>query len=117
MIRVFQAFERRQEHAVRKSSVESSGRTLRFLVPAEPRQRLDPQGLALFDQGAVPEPADVLRDDRQRTREITARDILARVTQELGAMARSAAFAAGNVRSMVMDVVCPCCGQPLFDFG
>jgi hypothetical protein len=41
----------------------------------------------------------------------------ARVTAELGTMARSAAFAAGNVRSMVMDIVCPCCGQPLFDFG
>jgi hypothetical protein len=41
----------------------------------------------------------------------------ARVNAELGAMARSAAFAAGNVRSMVMDIVCPCCGQPLFDFG
>jgi hypothetical protein len=41
----------------------------------------------------------------------------ARVAEELGALVRSAAFAAGNVRSLAMDVICPCCGQPLFDFG
>jgi hypothetical protein len=41
----------------------------------------------------------------------------ARAAEEFGALVRSTSFAAGNVRSLVMDVVCPCCGQPLFDFG
>jgi hypothetical protein len=47
----------------------------------------------------------------------TCATLHARVTEEFGALVRSTSFAAGNVRSLVMDVVCPCCGQPLFDFG
>ena len=51
---------------MRKPRVELGGRALRFVVATEPGQGLDAQGLALLDQRPVAEPADVLRDDRQR---------------------------------------------------
>lgn len=41
----------------------------------------------------------------------------ARVATEFAALTKSASFAAGNVRSMVMDIICPCCGKPLFNFA
>ena len=72
-VRLLDAFEGREEHAVREPGVELGRRTLRFRVTAEASQGLDAQGLPLFHQAAVPKPADVLRYGRQRAREVSAR--------------------------------------------
>ena len=43
-------------------------------------------------------------------------DMHARLSETYRALSRSIDFATTNAISMAMDIACPCCGQPLFDF-